>query len=78
MREKAGSSKRPQSKEYSDSSSDSNSNEENNDESEEEKEEEFEMIPLSEKEKNEISAKILRAELMGDDVSMHDCPIPIT
>ena len=34
----------------------------------EEEEVEYEDVPLTEKEKNEISAKILRAELMGDDV----------
>lgn len=37
---------------------------------EEEKKIEYEDIPLTEKEKNEISAKILRAELMGDDVCL--------
>lgn len=38
---------------------------------EEEDKVEYEDIPLTEKEKNEISAKILRAELMGNDVCMN-------
>ena len=38
---------------------------------EEEEKIEYEDIPLTEKEKNEISAKILRAELMGDDVCVN-------
>ncbi|XP_066932619.1 CWF19-like protein 2 [Clytia hemisphaerica] len=51
-------------KEYSSSDSDASASSSGE---EEEAKEEFEMVALSEKEKNEISAKILRAELMGND-----------
>ena len=66
-------------REYSSSEASASSSGEDSDK---EEEIEYEDIPLSEKEKNELSAKILRAELMGDDVSLllsftysiEDCP----
>ena len=50
--------------------SESESESSSEEELKEEAEDQYELISLSEKEKNEISAKLLRAELMGNDVSI--------